>query len=462
MRPVLTDPELDGALRTDGYVVVQLLEQEELAEIQAAQLELRGSDDSGLVIDFARTDREAMHRIHDLLAPMWDRHLPGLFDAHRPVVSTFVVKHPGCDSEMLLHNEPTFVDPDLGPCFNVWVPLVDVDTALDNGVLELVPGSQRLPFGLSGFDTPVLFRPFEQYIRSFSVPLEVKAGQAVIYDTRMLHASRANRSDDVRPAIAAAVAPIGAQLIHVLAAGRHLREVFEVDEDFFLDHHPMEVHRALRADYQLVDRRWHERGLTGSEVAAALGGTGAPAPEVVVPADVADMAPADDLRVLPVVDVEVVAVPPSAMDAIGDPGGLDEANSAMAWGLDPIHGTSRLAAVGEEDGRPAVGPMDAVLGSKVLVVLDRGARARLVGDLSGSALVVLDAAMVSAGILHDHRVAQLEPGVRVELRAVGPAILWNDGACPLVVAVIEAGAARRRRSPVERVRRLLTRGRRRH
>jgi hypothetical protein len=438
--PFLVDATLDASLQEDGFVVVDLLDAEELLRVTAAQLALRCSGDSGLTIDFARHNRRVMHEIHALLAPIWERHLPGLFSSYRPVVSTFVVKHPGPGSEMLLHNEPTFVDPEFGPCFNVWIPLVDVDPSLDNGVLELVPGSQDLPAGLSGFDTPVLFRPFERYIRRFAQPVSVRAGQAVIYDTRMLHASRENRSSSPRPAIAAAVAPVGAPLIHVLSSGRHGREVYEVDESFFLDHHPMEVGPALRSDHRLVDRRRHERALLGSEVAEALGGDDVPAPEVVLPPDVSEALPSGSAQVLPV--VEATALTHLELPALVQ-GLSDEAHPGSHWELRRVHGGSRRVPIagGDPGWEAALRSAGAVVPGRpvrrTIVALDPGARAELVGDLAGSSLVVLDAAMVSAGMLHDLAVAQLEPGSCVELSAAGSALLWNDGACPLVACVVE-------------------------
>ncbi len=464
-RRVLIDAELDEALRADGYIVAELLDDTDLAALRTAQLELAGVDDGGLTIDFARSDRRAMRQIRELLQPVWDRRLPGLFNSYRPVVSTFVVKYPGPGSEMLLHNEPTFVEPELGPCYNIWIPLVDVDPSLDNGVLELVPGSQDLPYGLSGFDTPVLFRPFERCIRRFAVPVSVRAGQAVIYDTRMLHASRENRSGAPRPAIAAAVAPIGAPLIHVLSGGRHLREVYEVDEDFFLDHHPLEVRSALRGRYPLVDRRRHERAFTGSDVAEALGADEAPAPEVVLPPDVSEVLSSAGAGSLPVTEVPGTA--PIEVPRNGHEGFRD-ARPTRDWGLQPVHGESRLVSIPEGDRRwdEAFGAAAAVvtgqLDRRSVVVVDPGARAELVGDLSRLSLVVLDAATVSAGVLHNLSVAQLEPGFRVELSAAGPALLWNEGACPLVVGVTEV----ERESdpgtpPAGRVRRLLGRSRRR-
>jgi phytanoyl-CoA hydroxylase len=77
----------------------------------------------------------------------------------------------------------------------VWVPLVDIDTAL--GALEVIPGSHKL--GLLAADMADgyghIHEPFEA---SAFVPVEVRKGDALFFSTFLVHQSGTNVTDSIR------------------------------------------------------------------------------------------------------------------------------------------------------------------------------------------------------------------------------------------------------------------------
>lgn len=78
-------------------------------------------------------------------------------------------------------------------CFNVFVPLVDVDVAL--GPTELRPGSHYLTRNLAPM---MLAAKARGKLRKPVMPL-LRAGDALLFDYRILHRGRANISDVDRP-----------------------------------------------------------------------------------------------------------------------------------------------------------------------------------------------------------------------------------------------------------------------
>ena len=143
---VLRDPERDERLREDGYAIVPLLSADEVTHLRTAYRALVDDPDApgNMEFDYMAADRSRMRVVADLLAPVWDRHLPELFVDHEAVFATFVCKHPGPVSGMFLHDDRTYLDERRQRAFTVWVPLVDVSPELDNGTLYLVPGSHRI------------------------------------------------------------------------------------------------------------------------------------------------------------------------------------------------------------------------------------------------------------------------------------------------------------------------------
>ena len=196
-----SDPTLESQYRDLGFVVVPMLDHDEIEEVRAGYRALVPPDDHGLTIDYMRPDRTYMHEILALLGPVWRRHFPRLFVDHRPLLSTFVTKHPGEASSMFLHEDRTMVDETRYRSGTLWVPLVDVGPTLDNGRLQLVPRSHRIDQVLAGTGTPEWYRPYEDYLREQLVDLTVPAGHALYFDTRTLHASPPNLTSTVREAL---------------------------------------------------------------------------------------------------------------------------------------------------------------------------------------------------------------------------------------------------------------------
>ena len=253
--PVLRDPERDAQLRDEGFSVMPLLSADEVAEVRSAYRALVADPDApgDMAFDYMAEDRSAMRVVADLLQPVWDRHLPEVFVDYDWVFSTFVAKHPGPVSGMFLHDDRTYLDERRQRAFTIWVPLVDTSPELDNGTLWIVPGSHHIMAAFSGTGTPDWIRPYEHYIERFLRPLTMTAGQALVYDTKTLHGSTANRTSETREAIATAVAPRGAELIHVVAEGDQ-RKVYRIDRDFFIDVHPHAIaETGMPERYPLIE-----------------------------------------------------------------------------------------------------------------------------------------------------------------------------------------------------------------
>jgi ectoine hydroxylase-related dioxygenase (phytanoyl-CoA dioxygenase family) len=266
------DRSVEETYRREGFVVIPFLDADEVEHLRAGYRALVPPGDHGLTVDFMRPDRRYMYEILELVEPVLGRHLPEAFTDHRTVLNTFVTKHPGPASNMYLHEDRTLVDERHFRSGTLWIPLVDVGPALDNGTIELIPRSHLLNRTMSGTDTPELFRPYEAYLLERLRPITVPAGHALYYDMRTLHASDPNRSSEPREALVCAVAPRRAELLHVIGTSRRHRRVHRIDERFFLDVHPHTVDsETLLPHWPLVHEFDDNSRLAAEDVAEALG-----------------------------------------------------------------------------------------------------------------------------------------------------------------------------------------------
>lgn len=436
--PVLRDPQLDAVLATERLVVTPLLNTTEVAELLRLHEEFESEDRTGLVMDFLRPDRAVMRELGERLAPFWDRHLPGLFHGYEVVVTSFVTKYPGDDSAMMLHSEPTFVDESCAATFNIWIPLVDVGPETDNGGLQVVPGSADLPVGTSGFDTPVLTRPYERYLRRYLVTVTAAAGDAVVYDSRLLHASEPNRTDVPRVAMAATVAPLGAPLRHVLAVGRRHRVDHEVDRDFFRDLHPNDIVRGIPERYRVVGEFDDPGTLRPEDVARCIDPSSRPRPEAVLPPDLVTESDPEQFEPL---GIEAAGWTDPGHDCRVDPGAAEVAAPPQVE-LVGRTGTAFITGTGAVDA--SVRPTRPTArwgrrGRSRLVVLQPGSRLTLRRTTRRAApgLTVLECPAVRSGARTAHCASGLELGMYLPV-GDEPVTLWNDGPGPMVALLTTA------------------------
>lgn len=267
----LRDAELERRYRDDGFVVMPMLGPEEVAALQDAYWDhIAQPGDHGLTVDYLRPDRRVMATIAELLAPVWARHLHDVFVDHRPIFTTFVVKHPDERSNMFLHEDRSWVDERRYRSGTLWIPLTDVGPELDNGGLQIIRHSHLLADGWSGTGTPDLYAPFEDRLRASLETPTVPAGSAVYYDSRTLHASPPNRSCRPRVAIACGIAPRSADLIHVVGDGDH-RRIYAVDEEFFVRNSPRDLVGGMPPGYPVVEEHEEHPTLSLDRIDATIG-----------------------------------------------------------------------------------------------------------------------------------------------------------------------------------------------
>ncbi len=403
------------------------------------------------------TDRGLVRRLSDEIRTVVAPHVATAFADHEPVLTAFIVKHPGPGTDFYLHRDVPVNDERTTRCFTAWIPLVDVGPDLANGGLGVVPGSEALPSGHHGFDATALAAPFDAALRDHLHPVALAAGEALVYDARVLHASAANRGDAPRPAVGCLLGRRSEPLVHVVPTGRRHRRVYAIDRDFFVDHHPTEIVEAgMPAGYALVGEFDDDVTCTPEDVAAVVGGP-PPVPVVPLPADLADAGIA--AGVLP-----------------GEPSGLPVPETDLALraaDLDPLG--SRLGGALVDHHHGGIGHRALRLGGRTvasapaglpslpreprrsrtadleLVVLDPGAR--LVLDVPDEprqhrSIAVLDAPQVRAGLGGPTGVSTFVPGRATPLTGGVPVTLWNDGPGPAVLLVrrtVERVARRRGR-----------------
>lgn len=202
--PRLRDQEARADLEAHGYALVDFLPPPLTVELLTFAEQTVGSSGFSVSTTGRSFDDnlQTSEKVKALIAP----HVQTLLAGATVTGCSFVIKEPAGEY-VHLHQDWALVDEERASSFNVWCPLVDV--AIDNSPLEALPGSHRW---FRSFRSPamtpreiLLTDSFDPYLDR----LAPAAGQAVVYDARLFHGSRPNRSSARRPVLVFGVVPEG-------------------------------------------------------------------------------------------------------------------------------------------------------------------------------------------------------------------------------------------------------------
>lgn len=263
-RAIMADAELQRAFAADGYALVPILSPAEVEALLADFATLRPADgfapegDSGFGLtyhcSFVDTDldyrRQALEILTRHFTPAIERHL----DNYRILSANFYVKPPGRGELKVHQNWPVLPD-HADTSVTLWCPLVDVDP--ENATLHVARGSHKLLPHVEGPFSPCYFEPFLGDIYRYLEPLNLKAGDGVIFDDGLVHGSPDNHGDRPRVAVQITCVPAESKPVFFFQEGPERFELVEADSEFYLTNSIIELcsrqpawrHRGYRTNF---------------------------------------------------------------------------------------------------------------------------------------------------------------------------------------------------------------------
>jgi hypothetical protein len=232
---IFRNPEHQNIFDRQGFIVLPFIGEEEIRELNQTFDELhpelvKGGFYSGSYSNDFAYKKGASDKIVSVFSQAYER----LFIDYTPFGGAFLYKVPGANSELAAHQDWTIVDENENVALNCWVPLCDV--SLENGPIMILPGSQFDNYHVIRCPTlPFFFSGDDEMVRKELIPMEVKAGTAVILNQSVIHYSPSNNSNTVRKAITAGIKSAGAQMyFHYKVPNEDKLEVFKMDDSFLI------------------------------------------------------------------------------------------------------------------------------------------------------------------------------------------------------------------------------------
>ncbi len=240
MKPLFKDAALQSFFDDEGYVKVSVLDSTEIQVLLDYYKTLHLKDDAGFGFHISM-DVKDKTLVPKILEKIFEVALPKLsryFENAKPFVGSFVIKEPNPMGVVPVHQDWSFVEDEEQHCsVTCWIPLVDV--TLENGALGIVRGSHNFFSSYRPSPSPQVPSPISEHmftIFPYLKLVEMKAGEALIFDNRTFHGSPPNSSNSARIAFGIGFTQNEAKLSHFYLKPDGKKDTvlkYDIDTSFF-------------------------------------------------------------------------------------------------------------------------------------------------------------------------------------------------------------------------------------
>ena len=169
--------------------------------------------------------------IRDFIQPFTDEY----FADYRFISPRFAVKEAHQNSLIPPHQDWSFVDESIHQSYNLWIAITP--STNDNGTLGFIPNSHRVLDNIRATPLPIYQVPFHDYAMELSSEIQyfpLQPGQALFFNSRIIHASQPNITDKARINIAVEMTSREAGLIHYYLSPEDGQIVqYDIEDNFF-------------------------------------------------------------------------------------------------------------------------------------------------------------------------------------------------------------------------------------
>ena len=224
-------------LENDGYFVTPFLENVELDELKARIEDfgfgsLNPSQNDRLKVSVTQLDAKTLAEIHRLLLPLFSEPTRRLLNDYRVARIAVFDKLPG-GRGVRVHQHTTLVDEMKCRSLTAWLPLCATDESM--GTLRVVRGSHRFSNHIRSYDdfADAFSNISGPVMEAHSESLFLMAGEAVLFDDRLVHWSGPNLTDRARTAIQLELVPREAELVIHYRRNAQMLEAFRLDDSVY-------------------------------------------------------------------------------------------------------------------------------------------------------------------------------------------------------------------------------------
>jgi hypothetical protein len=232
MKPMLQNAGLEKQLADNGYVVIPFLTASEVSELKDSYYEHHPKKLEGMYATAHVPDLDLRMKMNNVIKEKFARAIAETFCNATPLGGSFIAKGKGDQGTLKPHQDWNIVDETKFRSFNIWVPLVDLTS--NNGAIRVMPKSHLWHKTFRSANTSSVYQQVETQLWESMSRLDMKAGEALIYDHRLIHASPNNHTEEIRLATVYGIIPDEARMFYYHQKDESTIEEYESNPEFFL------------------------------------------------------------------------------------------------------------------------------------------------------------------------------------------------------------------------------------
>lgn len=228
---LLINEEQNEQLQNEGFLVMSFLNKLEVNELTTFFKQNVTIEHGSFYATAHAKDSTFRSEMSDKIVSVIQEKVTANFQNHELLGASFIVKSKGLHQALQPHQDWNIVDESKFRSYNIWIPLVDLNE--ENGAILVMPKSHSWITNYRHSSISCSFQQVHQQIWENMKPLFLKAGEALIYDHALLHASMPNISQNDRIACACGIIPSAAQMRYYWNNNGTIEE-YESSKEFFL------------------------------------------------------------------------------------------------------------------------------------------------------------------------------------------------------------------------------------
>jgi hypothetical protein len=232
---IFINPQLNEQFHKFGFVKVFLIDSIKTEDLQTFYNQNPHNSNFEFHSTHFSKDRVYKRKIQKKIIDTFQPALKNVLSNYEVIFGNFMVKQKGENSKMPLHADWTYVDENRYLSLGIWCPLVDTNEK--NGMLGVIPYSHNFNQLFRGPKIPSVFNEYNQYIiEKYGVLIPMKAGEAIIYNHKLLHFSPENTTEQERVAVNIVATPENADIFHYANIDEKIHVYNASKSNFFVEY----------------------------------------------------------------------------------------------------------------------------------------------------------------------------------------------------------------------------------
>jgi ectoine hydroxylase-related dioxygenase (phytanoyl-CoA dioxygenase family) len=239
----LKSPYYQNLLNVNGYFTLKLIDDETIQQLKNIYITNFNDNETTFYSSSFHQDINLKKEVNQQILNLLSETINQYFSNYKVLGTSYLKKQANQHNPLPLHQDWTVTDEENYGSFTIWIPLQD--TTIQNGAIQVIPCSHHVGNNFRAPSIPVAFEQERQLFEQHLQTLELKAGEAFVFNQKLMHASFPNQTNEERLALTIGLTAKEAKLFMLyFNAQKHEISQYSMPDDMFL-HYPDIIEKTI-------------------------------------------------------------------------------------------------------------------------------------------------------------------------------------------------------------------------